>query len=94
MHLLWFTYRVVVETLGRASVPNSNLNTVPPPGNVDFISEVGRKKTWESGEAHCQISVIEGNFALEGIHLNNWGFYESMDSMQNFGITFLSFVQK
>ena len=27
--LLWFSYRMVVETLGRTSVPNSNLSTHP-----------------------------------------------------------------
>ena len=28
--ILWFSYRVVVETSGRTSVPNSNLSTPPP----------------------------------------------------------------
>ena len=31
LRLLWFSYRVVVETSGRTSVPNSKLSTPPRP---------------------------------------------------------------
>ena len=39
--LLWFSYRVVVETLGRTSVPNSNLSNPPPPGARNELVIIG-----------------------------------------------------
>ena len=43
LHLPWFSYRVVVKTMGRTSVPNSSLSTPrdePPPIIIDIYMKI------------------------------------------------------